>query len=251
MGDRQTVSEEENNMQSNIKDKIAGLLALAESPNENEAKAALLKARELMVKYKLRPEEITTTEEAPVVQEDVGVTCTTLTNAWAANLGAIIADHYCCVCYSHHLPKAKKISLGFVGLEEDFEVCKQIFLYAYKYVLSRCKEIRTEILRIGGSQKEAREMCNSYGFGFCDGLTIAFQKQEVEHKAWGLVMAVPQAVRSAADNFTKRKRRSFGAPPELKAKGIAMFRAAGIADGREFDPSLSLPTTYEQAKTAN
>lgn len=31
-----------------IKDKISKLLALADSPNENEARAALLKARELM-----------------------------------------------------------------------------------------------------------------------------------------------------------------------------------------------------------
>lgn len=45
-------------MATNIKDKIAKLLALAESPNENEARAALLKARELMAEHKLRPEEI-------------------------------------------------------------------------------------------------------------------------------------------------------------------------------------------------
>lgn len=43
---------------SDVKDKIAKLLALAESPNENEAKAALLRARELMAEHKLRPEEI-------------------------------------------------------------------------------------------------------------------------------------------------------------------------------------------------
>ena len=45
-------------MATNIKDKIAKLLALAESPNENEAKAALLKARELMAEHdgiKMRP----------------------------------------------------------------------------------------------------------------------------------------------------------------------------------------------------
>ena len=42
---------------ANIKDKIAKLLALAESPNEAEAKAALLKARELMAKNKLTPKE--------------------------------------------------------------------------------------------------------------------------------------------------------------------------------------------------
>ena len=41
-------------MATNIKDKIAKLLALAESPNENEAKAALLKARELMAEQKSR-----------------------------------------------------------------------------------------------------------------------------------------------------------------------------------------------------
>lgn len=46
-------------MNNNIKEKIAKLLALAESPNENEAKAALLKARALMVQHKLRPEECT------------------------------------------------------------------------------------------------------------------------------------------------------------------------------------------------
>lgn len=45
-------------MAINIKDKIAKLLALAESPNENEAKAALLKARELMAEHKLRPEDV-------------------------------------------------------------------------------------------------------------------------------------------------------------------------------------------------
>lgn len=46
-------------MNNNIKERIAKLLALAESPNENEAKAALLKARALMVQHKLRPEECT------------------------------------------------------------------------------------------------------------------------------------------------------------------------------------------------
>ena len=44
-------------MNNNIKERIAKLLALAESPNENEAKAALLKARALMVQHKLRPED--------------------------------------------------------------------------------------------------------------------------------------------------------------------------------------------------
>ena len=42
---------------SKIQERIAKLLALADSPNEHEARGALLKARELMAEYKLWPEE--------------------------------------------------------------------------------------------------------------------------------------------------------------------------------------------------
>ncbi len=40
-------------MKNNIKERIERLLVLAQSPNEHETRAALLKARELMGKYKL------------------------------------------------------------------------------------------------------------------------------------------------------------------------------------------------------
>lgn len=45
-------------MEKDYKEKIRKLLALAESPNEHEARAALLKARELMAEYKLTEAEI-------------------------------------------------------------------------------------------------------------------------------------------------------------------------------------------------
>lgn len=73
-------------MATNIKDKIAKLLALAESPNENEARAALLKARELMAEHKLRPEEIEKAEKAKVIRDVLDVTCTSMTNPWACSL---------------------------------------------------------------------------------------------------------------------------------------------------------------------
>lgn len=40
-------------MEKDCREKIKKLLALAESPNEHEAKAALLKAKELMAEHKL------------------------------------------------------------------------------------------------------------------------------------------------------------------------------------------------------
>ena len=47
------------------KDKIRKLLALAQSPNEHEARAALLKARQLMAEHKLSEAEL----RDPVKQE--------------------------------------------------------------------------------------------------------------------------------------------------------------------------------------
>ena len=71
-------------MAINIKDKIAKLLALAESPNENEAKAALLKARELMAEHKLRPEDVKKAKKEKVIRKVLDITCTAMTNPWAA-----------------------------------------------------------------------------------------------------------------------------------------------------------------------
>lgn len=65
---------------SEIKKKIAKLLALSSSPNEKEAQEALLKARELMAKHKLSPEECQQGSSAKVVMRTVGVECTKMTD---------------------------------------------------------------------------------------------------------------------------------------------------------------------------
>ena len=79
-------------MAQDIRDKIAKLLALADSPSEAEARAALLKARELMAKHKLRPEEIKKAENVKVIKETIGVSCTGMTDPWMPNLTSTIAD---------------------------------------------------------------------------------------------------------------------------------------------------------------
>ena len=84
---------------SKITEKIAKLLALAESPYEEEAKAALLQARRLMAEHKLMLEDIEPQENKRVIQECVGVTCTKLSSPWTVYLSTLIAAHYCCRPY--------------------------------------------------------------------------------------------------------------------------------------------------------
>ena len=117
-------------MATNIKDKIAKLLALAESPNENEAKAALLKARELMAEHKLRPEDVKKAKKEKVIRKVLDITCTAMTNPWAASLSAVVAEHYCCRAYRYRSAGSKKNKIGLVGLEEDFEIAQRIVIYS-------------------------------------------------------------------------------------------------------------------------
>lgn len=222
-----------------IQEKIAHLLALAESPNENEAKAALLKARELMAKHKLRPEECQKAEDVKVIRELLDVTCTALTNPWACALSAVIAEHYCCQAYRHRIGNMRTVTVGMVGLEGDFEIAKRIFLYAYDCVTSAIKhKIKKDPMDPPGTY---RERCNAYGWGFVLGVEEAFRAQEADHKDWGLVLVVPQAVTDSMKDMGKKT--SFG---KIK-NNHADCRAEGYQDGREFDPTHRLAGEPERA----
>lgn len=219
-----------------IKDKIAKLLALADSPNENEAKVALLKARELMAKHKLRPEEIKRAEKENVIKKNIDITCTKMTNTWATTLSSIIAEHYCCKAFRTHRHGDKKVTIGFVGLEDDFEVCVQIYRYAFDCVESRCKAIKSEYKGIY-TAAYIRQITNAYGIGFCSGIRDAFAEQEKEHEQeWGFVLVTPQAVVDVMKDMGKPS--SYG---EINCSGHkARFAREGYEDGQKFDPSTKL-----------
>lgn len=176
---------------------------------------------------KLMPEDIEPQENKKVVQECVGVTCTKLSSPWTVYLSTLIAAHYCCRPYRSHAHGSKVSEIGFIGMEDDFKLCKLAFLYAYDCISSRCRQIRTQKEY---SAKALREMCNSYGWGFCRGLSAAFQKQEAEHQEWGLVMVVPQAVEDAV---SKMKRSSYKISSTSSMN--RQYATMGYADGQEFD----------------
>lgn len=227
---------------STIQEKIAGLLALASNnPSENEAKAALLKARELMAKHKLRPEDCQKSENVRVIREVLDVTCTAMTNPWAVSLSAVIAEHYCCCAYRTRKAGMKTNSIGLVGLEDDFEICKRVFLYAYDCVMSTLKR---EIERNPWDEPgDYRKRCNAYGWGFVSGVKAAFAEQEKEHQEWALVLKVPQAVTQSMADMGKPS--SFG---KVQNEGyLAGYRARGYADGTKFDPSTRLSGGRELA----
>lgn len=223
---------------STIREKIAHLLALAESPEPAEAKAALLRARELMAKHKLRPEECVEAKSEKVIRETLGVTCTAMTNPWTCALSAVIAEHYCCQAFRSRVGGMKTVTVGMVGLEDDFEIAKRIFLYAHDCALSAIKHnIKKDPLDPPGTY---RERCNAYGWGFVSGVDAAFREQEEDHKDWGLVLVVPQAVMDSMKDMGKPS--SFG----KNKNNHASDKAAGFQEGRKFDPTRRVAGETEQ-----
>ncbi len=218
-----------------IRDRIAKLLALSESPNEHEAKAALLKARELMVAHKLRPEDILDVKKQEVIRKTVRATCTKMTNKWAVELSAVIASHYCCRAYYTRKKNTKTATIGFIGLKDDYEVCSCIYLYAYDYILAHCQELHKKYKKIY-TQTQLRELCNAYGAGFTSGLCEALQRQDRQHeKGWGLVLTVPQEVEKAVASLRTDK-----CYANLNPGNFRNFSMQGYEDGKNFHPETSL-----------
>lgn len=206
---------------ANIKEKIQKLLALATSPNENEARAALLKAKELMAANKLSEadfEEIKNQELIHVLCENVKWT-TDSGDIWMTNLCDILCENYCCTAAWNHEKGRRTYTLIITGIGDDVQICKTAVEYAVGFVMSR--------LKIWGRKNKSAS--KSYASGFISGLQAAFEKQKEEHQEWGLVVQKSQEVvdyeNSLGVRNVKTKQETFDP--------LAYLR--GQKDGEEFN----------------
>ena len=116
------------------KDKIRKLLALAKSPEPEEAKLALLKARKLMAEHKLTERDLEE-HDTTVIQQEIDETFSKKANSWMAPLSTVIGENYCCAAYRcKRGAKTTVWRVGFIGLKDDFEICTKIFKYAVRCI---------------------------------------------------------------------------------------------------------------------
>lgn len=226
-------------MDKDYREKIKKLLALAESPNEHEARAALLKARELMAEHKIKEEDLQDTANRKVNIVKTKHTCSKRKNPWVVDVATVIGENYCCqAVYSHKYGKQTN-TIEFIGLDEDIDICIMVFNYAMDCALSQIKRIEED--NDCYYKGYVRRLCNSYGKGFAIGLITAFEEQN-EQKAdeteWGLVLQMPQEVKDATAGI---KQRDFN---PMSADSISSKEFMnGYMDGTEFDPDHRLEAT--------
>lgn len=220
---------------ADLRDKIRKLLALAESPNENEAKTALLMARDLMAKHKLTEAECRDAAKQAVKDIDTGIDCSKRLNPWLTNLAAAIGEHYCCKAYTSRLYGHQTHRIHFIGLEEDADVCSEIYNYAVGAIMNELKQIRKQLP--DASAAAINKAVNSYGGGFVAGLKSLYdEQQQTKEQEWGLVLVTPAAVMDAI--------KDMGASNDITEKTWSDLQYdylhEGYEDGRKFAPDAVL-----------
>jgi hypothetical protein len=216
------------------KEKIRKLLALAESPVEAEARAALLKARQLMAEHKLTERECRETENQAVEDVLTDITCSKRREPWIIPLSATIGENYCCKGYRKRYHGQQTQHVGFIGLEDNVEICIAVFKYAVDCIRAGIKNIKREYADYTAYySKFIKQECDSYGYGFVRGIDAAFERQGEENREeWGLVLVMPKEVTEAAQHLGHEHFKS-SAEDNISAGAYRQ----GYAEGREFDPT--------------
>lgn len=229
-----------------IRDTIQNLLDLANNKGatEAEAQAALLKAKELMMKYNLDQVEIEKaangTNHRDVQSYKTDVTFSKQVEPWISDLADLIAKNARCESYFIHRGNEKRRTIAFYGYDEDLQLCVIMFNYALYCIWSKFPEIRKQMKEdYGYNIRECRPYTDSYAVGFIRGMKIAFEKQYEEHKdEWGLVAITPTAVTEYANNHLTLV--SLDTRPKYLDRD---YFSDGVRDGKEWSPQKSLSTT--------
>lgn len=162
----------------NIAEKVRKLLAKASSQNEHEAQAALLKARELMARYKLTEKDVKDAD--PASRELVKtffeeVYFSNKVHVWLPRLADVVASNHCCGHFIATYGGEKRI-IGFAGLGEDSVIAQDVFRYAVRFVLDRVKEKRKEINRDYYSQQHRNKLALIFEQNYAEGFLLGAER---------------------------------------------------------------------------
>lgn len=187
-----------------VKEKITKLLALSESPNENEARDALLLARKLMAKYKISEMEVGEQAKPTIETLSCEVQWTTDSgNIWATSLAKMICNNYCCACAWAHKSGTRTYMLRVTGVGADAQICKAAVEYAFGFVMGNIKRLQ----KIKKSL-DPKSVARSYAEGFICGLEIAFEiqkeQEEKEDHNFAIVVQKPEEVQAYEDSLSSR-----------------------------------------------
>lgn len=167
-----------------ILNKIQKLLALAgNNPSENEAKAAMLKAQELMRDYHIENPETITEDTVITVFYDLGEI---KKSDFVLMLAALISKNF----------RSKMAHYGqkvfFIGFDADAKCAMEVFVYVLNFAISSHRNFFTKCAYTATANQD-------WWYGFLVGLNLAFNSR----KGYELMVQIPQKVIECFDAIQK------------------------------------------------
>lgn len=218
-----------NDEENKIIEKIEKLIALSGSDNENEAKAAMLKAQELMAKYEIEQDRID-----PERKKERPVVCFTspmFRDDWCVDVGSLIANNFRCrAIISQRRNSGGAYRLKFFGFEEDAEISINVFNYAVKVIRKRMATLRA-IYR-DAEREFGRNEKMAYVDGFRSGLYRNFEEQKKQSESFALALLVPEAVVKFVDEIPGME--EYNRREYQQKRENDVLRQAGYVDGKAF-----------------
>ncbi|AZV56779.1 DUF2786 domain-containing protein [Clostridium sp. AWRP] len=221
-------------MDTKIIEKVKKLLALSESSNENEAQLAMIKAQEILAKYKLSLKEVKEFKKinSKIIKKVSDITFRT--SKWKAELADVIANNFGCYIY---FETKRTHKIVFLGKEEDAMVCNIILEYAIDSIESTMRVIKYSYRK---NRMSTRGITNDYAMGFIEGLNYRFEKQKQNNREWGLVLMRDADVTETYNNMDFRKNLNCDVDFEYSE-----IYDQGVEDGKKF----SISDKVEQGKS--
>lgn len=225
----------------NVIEKIRKLLALAGSHNDHEARAALLKARELMARHKLTERDVEGNQNAEIRRAIYTEhTYSGKKNWWFVRLSNVIAENHCCHACGTRTGKSTTAQITFAGLGDDPAIALELFSYAVQHILYKEKDFRLYINRRTPYPAERNAQTYSwianYAKGFCDGLAAQYAEQfrKAENTCMALALVKPPQVETFAKSLSTWK------IDVRKAYADETAQRLGYMNGYKFNPTKQI-----------
>ena len=227
----------------NVIEKIRKLLALAGSNNDNEARAAMLKARKLLAQYKLSEKDISTDKKAElrraIYQEH---TYSGKKNWWFVGLARVIAENHCCHACGTVEGKSSVFRVTFAGLDDDPMIALELFGYAVQFIMRKEKDCRIYFNRRVSDQAARNAMVYDWMVNYADGFTKGLEAQYAEQfkqagdECMALALVKPVEVERFAASLATRNTRV------RKARAVENAARLGWTEGYKFNPTKQIAT---------
>lgn len=216
--------------ENKVIDKIEKLLALSSSSNENEARAAMMKAQELMAKYEIKREQLKDREQEE--RRIVNFSSVSFRDEWIHMVSGVIAENFRCrrIAVSR-VGSGGAFRIRFYGYEEDAEICINIFNYAVKVIRKRFMVLRAIYAEAGRAFGNDEKM--NYVLGFCHGLEKNFEEQKAQSQSFALALVTPKAVNEYVDSIPGLET-GTGYKDFKQNREHTLLQRTGYVDGKTF-----------------